>query len=67
MLVNALIDQNCRCGGWLILATHDIAEKPSEFGCTPAFFKDIVRRAAASGATILPVAAALKKIRGQEA
>jgi peptidoglycan/xylan/chitin deacetylase (PgdA/CDA1 family) len=65
--VKALIDRNCECNGWLIFATHDIAGNPSRFGCTPAFFKEIVRYAAASGANVLPVAAALKRICGQEA
>ena len=63
--VKALIDRNCRTGGWLIFATHDVAKNPSRFGCKPAFFKEIVHYAAASGATILPVAAALETARGQ--
>ena len=62
--VKALIDDNSRSSGWLIFATHDVAEKPTRFGCTPGFFRDIVRYAVASGAAILPVAAALKKIHG---
>lgn len=64
-VVKALIDQNCRCGGWLIFATHDIAENPSRFGCTPGFFKEIVQYAVGSGATILTVTAALRKVQGQ--
>ena len=63
--VKALIDQNCRSSGWLIFATHDVAENPSRFGCTPGFFRDVVRYAVASGATILPVGAAVKKIHGR--
>jgi hypothetical protein len=61
--VKAIIDDNARSGGWLIFATHDIAEKPSRFGCTPEFFTEVVRYAVGSGATILPVGAAVKKIR----
>jgi peptidoglycan/xylan/chitin deacetylase (PgdA/CDA1 family) len=64
-IVKTLIDQNSKCGGWLIFATHDVAVNPSRFGCTPGFFRDVVRYAAASGATILPVAAALKVIIGE--
>ena len=60
--VKALIDLSCRRGGWLIFGTHDISDKPSRFGCTPGFFADIVGYAVQSGATILPVAAALKRI-----
>jgi peptidoglycan/xylan/chitin deacetylase (PgdA/CDA1 family) len=62
-VVKALIDDNSRSRGWLIFATHDVAEKPTKFGCTPGFFRDIVGYAVASGATILPVGAAVKRIR----
>jgi peptidoglycan/xylan/chitin deacetylase (PgdA/CDA1 family) len=60
-----LIDRNCQAGGWLIFATHDIAENPTRFGCTPGFFKEVIRHAVASGATILPVGAAVKRIHGR--
>lgn len=62
--VKSIIDRNSQFGGWLIFATHDIAENPSRFGCTPGFFRDTVRYAVDSGAAILPVAAALKSVRG---
>ena len=65
--VKAIIDQNCRDGGWLILATHDVTDNPGRFGCTRRLFKEVVHHAAASGATILPVAAALKKLNSQRA
>jgi len=51
----AMIDQNRQAKGWLIFATHDVAENPTPFGCTPAFFEEIVRYAFDSGARILPV------------
>lgn len=57
-----LIDRNRECCGWLIFGTHDIDNHPSQFGCTPSFFKSVVSYAVASGTTILPVAAALRKI-----
>lgn len=60
----SLIAENCRRGGWLIFATHDVDEKPTQFGCTPAYFAEIVRAAAVSGAAILPVGAALKEVIG---
>ena len=46
-------------GGWLIFSTHDVAENHTRFGCSPAFFTQVVRRAVQSGATILPMAKAL--------
>ncbi len=63
-LVKDLIARNSRASGWLILATHDIAESPSPFGCAPQFFEDIVRCAIQSGARILPVAKAWGAICG---
>jgi peptidoglycan/xylan/chitin deacetylase (PgdA/CDA1 family) len=53
--VELAIDANRRHLGWLILATHDVCDDPSPFGCTPAFFEEIVKYAVASGARILPV------------
>jgi peptidoglycan/xylan/chitin deacetylase (PgdA/CDA1 family) len=61
-LVKDLIDRNCRATGWLILATHDICDAPSPFGCSPEFFEDIVRYAVRSGARVLPVIKAWKTI-----
>jgi peptidoglycan/xylan/chitin deacetylase (PgdA/CDA1 family) len=61
--VKTRIDDNHRSKGWLIFATHDVVESPSRFGCTPKFFRDVVRYAVDSGATILPVAVALNRIR----
>jgi len=60
--VKSLIDQNIQSQGWLILATHDIAEKPTPYGCTPSFFEEIVAYSAASGARILPVIEAWQAI-----
>ena len=58
-----LIDRNRRASGWLIFATHDVCETPGPFGCTPAFFDEIVRYAVESGARILPVGKAWNVIR----
>jgi peptidoglycan/xylan/chitin deacetylase (PgdA/CDA1 family) len=65
-LVKSAIDRNSRAGGWLIFSTHDIAEHPTRFGCTSKFFEDVVRYAVDSGAAILPVGAAIEKIKGGE-
>lgn len=54
--VKDLIDRNREAHGWLILATHDVCEAPSPFGCTPVFFEDVVSYSVNSGARILPVA-----------
>jgi len=49
-----LIDDAQAAGGWLIFYTHDVADEPSPFGCTPAQFQSIVAYAA-ENASVLPV------------
>ncbi len=49
-----LIDAARAAAGWLIFYTHDVAERPSDFGCTPAQLDAVVAYAAATGA-VLPV------------
>ncbi len=61
-VVQVLIDANARARGWLIFATHDVANIPSRFGCTPSFFSEVVRRSRASGARILTMSRALDAI-----
>jgi peptidoglycan/xylan/chitin deacetylase (PgdA/CDA1 family) len=62
-VVRELIDLNTQSGGWLIFATHDVADKPSRYGCTPEFFTGVVQYAARSGAQLLPVAEACEKLQ----
>jgi glycosyltransferase involved in cell wall biosynthesis/peptidoglycan/xylan/chitin deacetylase (PgdA/CDA1 family) len=62
--IRDLIDKNREAKGWLIFATHDIAEDPTPFGCGPAFFRDVVDYAVRSGAQVLPVAGALAALGG---
>lgn len=58
-----VIDRNQRARGWLIFATHDVAENHTPFGCTPQLFEKVVDYAARSGASILPVTRALEALR----
>lgn len=58
--VRTVIDENRQARGWLIFATHDVADNPSPYGCTARFFKDVVGYAISSGASIQPVAEGLK-------
>lgn len=62
-IVKGVIENNRRERGWLIFATHDIDEKPSPYGCTPAFFEEIVNYSVDSGARILPVDDALETMQ----
>ena len=54
-----MIDRTVHDIGWLILATHDVSETPTPYGCRPGYFEEIVRYASASGARVLPVIDAL--------
>lgn len=58
----AAIEATAAAGGWLILATHDISPRPSRYGVTPAFLDHALNLAIASGAEILPVAAARARL-----
>jgi len=64
--VRELIDQNKQDCGWIIFATHDITDNPSPYGCTPEFFEKVVKYAVDSGAEVLPVIQALKRIQSSE-
>jgi len=55
-----LIDFNRSENGWLIFATHDVAENHTPYGCSPGFFKRVVEYAHGSGAQIVPVVDALE-------
>jgi len=63
--IEQVIDANRRAGGWLILATHDVAERPTRFGCTPELFEHVVDHAVKSGAEILPVYRAWERIQSR--
>lgn len=61
--IKDIIDRNQRERGWLIFATHDISDNHTQFGCTPEFFEQVVRYALNSGAHIMPVVEAVKKLK----
>src|SRR5262249_7190058 len=62
--VKDLIDSTREARAWLILATHDVCQDSSPYGCVPEFFEEVVDYAANSGARILPVVTALEVLRG---
>ena len=61
--IKRVIDENCRVGGWLIFATHDVSDEPTRWGCIPRLFENIVQYSVSSGARILPVSRAYEFIR----
>jgi peptidoglycan/xylan/chitin deacetylase (PgdA/CDA1 family) len=65
--IKEAIRLNRVAGGWLILATHDVCDQPTQFGCSPDLFEDIVGHAVKSGAKILPVYRAWQVIESRYA
>lgn len=60
--IKNIVDKNCIDKGWLIFATHDVCDKPTEYGCSPSFFSDIVSYCKSTESLILPVSEALDAI-----
>ncbi len=53
--IDELVDEP----GWLIFFTHDIAPRPTPYGCTPETFEHLVHYAVENGCRVLPVDRAL--------
>ena len=60
--IQRVIDQNREARGWLIFATHDIADSHTAYGCSPDLFEKTVKSAVNSGARIMTVANACEAI-----
>ncbi|WP_131195044.1 polysaccharide deacetylase family protein [Lichenihabitans psoromatis] len=59
--IDHLIARAARRNGWLILTVHDVADKPSPYGCTPALLAYAIQRAAAQGFGVCTIADALDR------
>ena len=57
----ALLDETSRVNGWLIFLTHDITDRPTEFGCRPAFFRRALEEIAARRMDMVTVETALQR------
>lgn len=64
-VVEASLDDLMSAGGWLVLATHDVAAEHTPYGCTPRNFEAIVREVEESGALVLPMGEALQLVLGE--
>lgn len=60
--LTARIDEVMENPGWLIFFTHDIAEEPTPYGCTPATFDHLVSHANKSGCAVITVAEAIRRL-----
>jgi peptidoglycan/xylan/chitin deacetylase (PgdA/CDA1 family) len=59
--IDALVAETVRRNGWLIFYTHDVADPPSDQGCSPALLAHAVRSAKAAGCECLSVREALSR------
>ena len=53
--IQKLIERAARDRLWLIIFTHDVSERPSPFGCTPAELQQVLAFAEKTAVDILPV------------
>lgn len=58
--IDRAFDETCENNGWLIFYTHDVAERPSPFGCSPALLDHALRASADRNVSILNIAEALR-------
>jgi peptidoglycan/xylan/chitin deacetylase (PgdA/CDA1 family) len=60
-----MILENERLGGWLIFYSHDVAARPSRFGCSPQLLKEVCSFAASRRARFMTVAGVMREL-GQQ-
>jgi peptidoglycan/xylan/chitin deacetylase (PgdA/CDA1 family) len=60
--IDRVFDETVETGGWLIFYGHDIATKPSPYGCTPQLLRHALQAAAKRKLPILTVAEALRRV-----
>jgi hypothetical protein len=58
------IAEAVRRNGWLLFASHDVADTPSHYGVRPDLLAFAVRSALAAGCEVVTVAQALRLSRG---
>ena len=59
--IDRAFDETVETGGWLIFYGHDIAAKPSPYGCTPQLLRHALDTAAKRKLPIVTVAEALRR------
>jgi peptidoglycan/xylan/chitin deacetylase (PgdA/CDA1 family) len=61
-VANAWLDKAKARKAWLILYTHDVADQPSQWGCTTGALERLIDRAVAEGFDVVTVAEGAKRI-----
>ena len=65
--VKEMIAQNVEQRGWLVLYTHDVADRPSPYGCSPREFGQVLKCAVQSQADILSIVEATQRFQTVQA
>ena len=60
--LEALMAETATSRGWLNAYGHDVSDRPTDYGCTPADLDRVLRLARAAGLEIAPVGAAWDKV-----
>jgi peptidoglycan/xylan/chitin deacetylase (PgdA/CDA1 family) len=60
--VASLLDQACSQNAWIVFLSHDVADAPTRFGCSPGLLAAAIEEAQRRDMTILPIAKALDEI-----
>jgi peptidoglycan/xylan/chitin deacetylase (PgdA/CDA1 family) len=58
--IERMFDQAITTNGWLIFYTHDVADEPSPYGCSPALMNHALEAAARRNIPVLNMAEALQ-------
>ena len=61
-----LMDEAAEQRAWLVFYTHDVADEPSEYGCSPAYFEAVVAECARRQLDVLTVDKALDLIESKQ-
>jgi peptidoglycan/xylan/chitin deacetylase (PgdA/CDA1 family) len=58
--IGRALDEARTCNGWLIFYTHDVADEPSPYGCSPALLNEALEAASRRKIPVLNMAEALR-------
>lgn len=61
-VANSWLDKAKARKAWLILYTHDVADEPSQWGCTTGALERLIERAVAEGFDVVTVAEGARRI-----
>lgn len=59
--IDRVLEQTLSTGGWLIFYGHDVADRPSPYGCTPALLRHALEAARRRDIPLVSVAEALNR------